>query len=84
MEGVEVRIDPDKCTGCTSCFKVCIYNGLIYDKKNNKVMINQDNCMGCGRCEMTCPNKAVTITIDDYSRIDELIARYESRVDISG
>jgi Fe-S-cluster-containing hydrogenase component 2 len=51
--------------------------------ENDKAMINQENCMGCGRCEMTCPNKAISISIDDYSRIDELIARFESRVDIS-
>jgi NAD-dependent dihydropyrimidine dehydrogenase PreA subunit len=82
MEGVEVRVDPDKCKGCGECFKVCIYDGLRME--NDKAVINQENCMGCGRCEMTCQNKAVSISIDDYSRIDELIARFESRVDISG
>ena len=82
MEGVEVGVDPDKCTGCGKCFKVCIYNGR--KMKNNKAIIKQDNCMGCGRCEMVCPAGAVSITIDDYSRIDELIERFDSKVDISG
>ena len=82
MEGVEVKIDPDKCTGCGACFKNCIYDGL--KMKDGKATINQDHCMGCGRCEMTCKNGAVSITIDDYSRIDELIERFESKVDISG
>ena len=82
MEGVEVRVDRDKCNGCGKCFKVCIYNGL--KMKKDKAMIKQDNCMGCGRCERACPNGAISISIDDYSRIDELIARFESRVDISG
>jgi ferredoxin len=81
MEGVEVRVDPEKCTGCGACFEVCIYDGLKME--NDKAMINQENCMGCGRCEMTCPNKAISISIDDYRRIDELITRFESRVDIS-
>jgi NAD-dependent dihydropyrimidine dehydrogenase PreA subunit len=81
MEGVQVRVDSDKCAGCGKCFKVCIYNGL--KMKNDKTTINQENCMGCGRCERVCTNKAITISIDDYSHIDELIARYESRVDIS-
>jgi ferredoxin len=40
--------------------------------------------MGCGRCEQVCPNKAVSITINDYSYVDELIERFEERVDISG
>jgi NAD-dependent dihydropyrimidine dehydrogenase PreA subunit len=82
MEGVEVRVDPDKCTGCGLCFKVCIRDGL--KMKKGKAMINQENCMGCGRCVRECPNEAISISIDDYSRIDELIARFESRVDISG
>lgn len=82
MEGVEVRVDPEKCVGCGDCFKVCIYNGR--KMKNNKAVIIQDNCMGCGRCERVCPNGAISITIDDFSRIDELISRFEERVDISG
>ena len=80
MEGVEVRIDREKCVGCGKCFKVCIYNGL--KMKDDRAEINQENCMGCGRCERVCPNGAITISID-FSRIDELIARYESRVDIT-
>ena len=82
MEGVEVRVNIDKCDGCGTCFKVCIYDGL--KMKNDKTMINQENCMGCGRCEIVCPNGAISISIDDFSRIDELVARFESRVDISG
>ncbi len=82
MEGVEVRIVPDKCNGCGKCFKVCIYAGL--KMKKGKAINRPENCLGCGRCEGVCPNGAVSITIDDYTRIDELIARFESRVDISG
>jgi NAD-dependent dihydropyrimidine dehydrogenase PreA subunit len=82
FEGVEVRIDADACDGCGKCFKVCIYAGL--KMKKDKATINQKNCMGCGRCERVCPSKAVSISIDDYSRINEVIARFEERVDISG
>jgi len=81
MEGVEVRVDVDKCVGCGTCFKVCIYNGL--EMKNDKATIDQENCKRCGRCERVCPNKAISISIDDYRHIDELIARFESKVDIS-
>lgn len=81
MEGVEVSVDVDKCVGCGTCFKVCIYNGL--EMKDDKATINQNNCKGCGRCERVCPKKAISISIDDYSHIDELITRFESRVDIS-
>ena len=81
MEGVKVRVNQDACIGCGACFKVCIYAGL--KMVENKATIDQDNCMGCGRCERVCPRKAIAITIDDYSCIDELIKRFESRVDIS-
>jgi len=81
MEGVEVEINRDKCVGCAKCFKVCIYDAL--KMKENKAMIEQENCMGCGRCERACPNGAISISFDGHSRIDEFIARFESRVDIS-
>lgn len=81
MEGVEVRVDPDKCAGCGKCSEVCIYKGI--EMKDDKTTINLKYCKGCGRCERVCTNKAISITIDDYSHIDELIARYESRVDIT-
>ncbi len=82
LDGLEVRVDPDKCVGCGACFKVCIYDGLKMIR--GKTMIQQENCLGCGRCEKACPTGAISITIDDYSGIDELITRFESRVDISG
>lgn len=74
-------MDSDKCVGCGECFKVCIINGL--KMIDGKTTINQDNCLGCGRCERVCSHKAISITIEDYSHIAELIARFESRVDIS-
>ena len=82
LDGVEVKVDPEKCVGCGECFKVCIYDGLRM--KKGKTYIKQDNCLGCGRCEMKCPNKAISITIEDYSCIDKIIAKFNERVDISG
>jgi dihydroorotate dehydrogenase (fumarate) len=81
MEGVEVKVDRDICAGCGKCFKVCIYDALKME--DNKAMIAQDYCKGCGRCEMICPNGAISITFEGYDRIEEFIARFESRVDIT-
>ena len=40
--------------------------------------------MGCGRCETACPSNAISITIDDFERrADEIIARFEEKVNIT-
>ncbi|GAH33854.1 unnamed protein product [marine sediment metagenome] len=50
---------------------------------DDKAFIDNNECLGCGRCERICPNAAISIKIDDYSRIDELIARIEAHVDVT-
>jgi len=81
MEGVTVEVNRDLCEGCGECFKVCIYDSM--KMVDGKAMIDLETCLGCGRCERKCPNHAITITIDDYSHIDELFARIESYVDVT-
>jgi ferredoxin len=85
MKGVTVTTDPEKCTGCGECFKVCIYDGLKLVKGKS---MHTENCIGCGHCETVCPNGAISITFDENMNIDEvmdeIIQRYEKIVDISG
>ncbi len=85
LKGVSIYTDPEKCIGCGTCFPVCIYDGLKMVKGK---AVHTDNCVLCGRCETVCPQKAITITFDDPSKLDnvveEVIHRYEKIVDISG
>ncbi len=85
IKGVSIHTDPDKCTGCATCFKVCIYDGL---KMVNGKSVHTDNCLLCGRCETVCPEKAISMTFDDPSILDDvmgdIIKRYDKIVDISG
>ena len=85
MKGVTVTTDPEKCTGCGECFKVCIYDGLKLVKGKS---MHTENCIGCGHCETVCPNGAISINFDENMDIDEvmdeIIQRYEKIVDISG
>lgn len=85
MEGVTFVTDPEKCTGCGECFKVCIYNGLKMVKGKS---VHTEDCIGCGHCEAVCPEGAISIKFDENMNIDDvidgIIKRYEKIVDISG
>ncbi|GAH11208.1 unnamed protein product [marine sediment metagenome] len=85
IKGVTIATDPEKCTGCGECFKVCIYDGLKMVKGKS---VHTDNCIGCGQCEVACPNDAISIKFDENMDIEEvveeIIERYEKIVDISG
>ncbi|NVM43370.1 MAG: 4Fe-4S binding protein [Candidatus Lokiarchaeota archaeon] len=81
MEGVKVEIDIDMCSGCGTCVNNCMYGAVkIID---GKAQINQDFCLGCGRCETNCPDGAVSISIENVNKVEELIARLESYIDVS-
>ncbi|MHA2393608.1 MAG: indolepyruvate ferredoxin oxidoreductase subunit alpha [Promethearchaeota archaeon] len=80
IEGVSVNVDESKCIGCGKCVEVCVFKGR--ELVGDKAKINQARCLGCGRCAEVCPTGATTITIDDMSRVDELINKIESVVDV--
>ena len=81
MEGLTVTVDPDICVGCGTCMDICVFVGR--NMVNGKAVIDQERCLGCGRCERVCPNGAISITLDDPKRLNELIERIESSVDVS-
>ncbi|MCP4757213.1 MAG: 4Fe-4S dicluster domain-containing protein [Proteobacteria bacterium] len=81
MEGITVKVDEDLCTGCEDCLEVCVFKGLeMVDGFANVV---QTQCLGCGRCTSACPTEAISIDIDDPSRVDEIIKKLESHVDVT-
>lgn len=81
MEGVTVKVDEELCVGCEECLKICVFRGM--EMIDGKAKVNQERCLGCGRCESICPNGAISIKIDDISRVDELIKKLESHVKVS-
>ena len=51
-----VQLDPNKCTGCTTCLRRCPTEAIrIHD---GKAVINQERCIDCGECIRVCPHKA--------------------------
>ena len=54
-------IDEEKCSGCTSCAKVCPVNAIEGAPKKLHT-INQDLCTKCGTCIEVCPSKYSAIS----------------------
>lgn len=80
MEGLTVVVDEDLCVGCGDCIEVCKFRGM--NMVDGIARVNHDRCLGCGRCETACQNDAISITIDNNSRVNELIETLESYVDV--
>jgi len=52
------RVDPDRCTLCGNCGKVCEFHAIAVLPK--QVMVFDELCHGCGACTMLCPEGAIS------------------------
>lgn len=53
------RIDPDECTNCAKCEKVCFYRAI--SEGDNTRVVDQSLCDGCGLCLQWCPIDAAIL-----------------------
>ncbi|WP_258359990.1 [Fe-Fe] hydrogenase large subunit C-terminal domain-containing protein [Moorella sulfitireducens] len=51
-----VRLEEDKCKGCTNCIKHCPTEAIRV--REGKARIIQERCIDCGECIRICPNHA--------------------------
>lgn len=60
----EVRLDPEKCTGCGACTIICPPNALTLHDEGEVRVIRYfvGRCIFCGMCAEVCPTQAITIT----------------------
>lgn len=54
-------VDPEKCTGCTICDRVCPTLAIRTDRKAHLAAVDLSRCAGCPACEQRCPEGAITL-----------------------
>ncbi len=64
-----VRLEEDKCRGCTNCLKRCPTEAIRI--RNNRAAIIAQNCIDCGECVRTCTNHAKIAVTDPLSIIHD-------------
>ena len=64
-----VRLDEEKCMGCTNCIKRCPTQAIRV--RNGKAHIISERCIDCGECIRVCPHHAKYSHRDSMNRIIE-------------
>lgn len=64
-----LKVDAQKCIGCTHCMKVCPTEAIRL--RNGLAQIEQSRCVDCGRCMRACPAEAIYVEQDDLGQIKE-------------
>jgi len=52
------QVNPDTCTGCGECARMCEYKAIICVKE--QALLFPELCHGCGGCALVCPEEAIT------------------------
>ncbi len=64
LEGLEIRVEEEKCDGCGICVERCFIQAMAV--KNGKAVAGEQ-CRGCGRCAAVCPRQAVRVCLPKLS-----------------
>jgi heterodisulfide reductase subunit A2 len=78
VPAVTSRIDPEKCTACGMCARVCPYHAIEGGKELGYYRVVEAACQGCGACVPECRFEAIDqnhFTDDQItSQIDSALA----------
>lgn len=56
--GKKARINPENCSACGACLKVCRFNAILQDQPD-RIVIDPFSCEGCAVCSHVCPTGAI-------------------------
>jgi len=63
-----IKVDIDKCMGCTHCMKACPTEAIrVVD---GKAKISPDRCVDCGNCLRVCPVNAFYVEQDSLDQLE--------------
>lgn len=64
-----VRLDRERCMGCTNCIKRCPTSAIRV--RDGKARIAEERCLDCGECIRACPHHAKSAVMDSLSRLQD-------------
>jgi len=64
-----VRLDEEKCRGCTNCIKHCPTEAIRVRK--GRACIIEERCIDCGECIRVCPNQAKLAITDSLEKLKD-------------
>ncbi len=62
-----IRLEADKCRGCTNCIKTCPTEAIRV--RGGKAKIIDNRCIDCGECIRVCPHQAKKANTDEFETI---------------
>ena len=77
VEAITASVDPEHCTCCGICAKVCPYSAITVDVKNKiPAIVTEAACHGCGACSAECPFDAITMKHFTDKQILSMVDNY--------
>ncbi len=80
--GVVAAVDPEKCTGCLTCVRICPFNAPQINPALTGVggilgaaQITAAACRGCGLCAAECPARAIQL---QHFTDEQILAKEEA------
>jgi len=64
-----VRLNIDKCVGCTNCIKRCPTEAIRV--RDGVAHISEGRCIDCGECVRSCPHHAKSAITDPFDMIED-------------
>ena len=55
------KVEPENCSGCRQCMKVCQFGAISYSGAEKKSVVDARRCYGCGICRAACSKEAISL-----------------------